>query len=94
MTKENKQAVKRHLNSLKKNAINRSYKSKIKFCVKQLILSLEKEDNHTQLQLLSKVQSSLDKAVKNNVIHLNKASRIKRILSFKVKQQSLSRAVS
>jgi small subunit ribosomal protein S20 len=71
-----KSAKKAMRSSLRKRDMNLVKKSAIKNSLKDLrkVLS-ENPANHTEV--LSKVYSSLDKAVKTNFIHKNKANRKK-----------------
>ena len=70
-----KSAVKRVKISEKKNLINRSVKSEIATASKAF-LNFVKENNVEQAEkALVNVISLMDKAVANNVIHANKASR-------------------
>lgn len=69
-------------NSAKKkmrhDAVRELHNKKIKMGIKTLIKDMRKKPS---LEALGKVSSKLDKAVKVNLIHLNKASRIKSRLS-------------
>ena len=78
------QAAKRHLQSLKRNAINRAYKSKIKTRIKALQDSLTKQDGQQAQETLKEVYSLMDKGVKKGIIKKNKASRTKSRLATKV----------
>lgn len=70
-----KSAVKRVKVSEKKNLINRSVKSEIATASKTF-LKLIKENNVAEAEkALSEVVALMDKAVANNIIHANKASR-------------------
>jgi len=78
------QAAKRHLQSLKRNAINRAYKSKIKTQIKTLEEKLSKQDTEAAKTALNEVYSLVDKGVKKGIIKKNKASRTKARLSVKL----------
>ena len=86
-----KSAVKRIQVSKRNTIRNRVYKSLIKTFTKSYLTQLSEYktnptlENFKQLeQRLSKVTSALDKAVKTNVIHRNKASRKKSQLSLQL----------
>jgi small subunit ribosomal protein S20 len=77
-------AQKRHLQSLKRNARNRAYKSKIKTRIKALQEALGNKDNTKAELELKEVYSLMDKGVKKGIIKPNKASRTKSRLATKV----------
>lgn len=64
--------------SHKKNALNRVVKSKIK-------TSITKAKKSASSETVSQAFSSIDKAVKRNILHRNKAARLKSQLSKLVK---------
>ena len=66
--------------SKKKNIINRRLKSQVKTAIDQV----EKDPNPKNLSLAS---SKIDRAVKQNLIHKNKAARVKSRLA-KLKSKS------
>jgi small subunit ribosomal protein S20 len=66
--------------SQKKNLVNRKLKSQVKTAIDQV----KKETNQKNLSLAS---SKIDRAVKKNLIHKNKAARIKSRLA-KLKSKS------
>lgn len=66
--------------SQKKNLVNRQLKSQVKTAIDQV----KKEINQKNLSLAS---SKIDRAVKKNLIHKNKAARIKSRLA-KLKSKS------
>ncbi len=73
-----KSAVKRLRQSRKRNLRNKGVKSEIRTLIKKV----ETSTDSTQAQsYLKKTFSVLDKAVKRNVLHLNKAGRTKSRLS-------------
>lgn len=70
-------AIKRHLQSLKKNERNRAFKASVKTAIRHFEEVVEKRDE-TEIKLkLNEVYSLLDKGVKTNKFKLNKASRTK-----------------
>ncbi len=69
-----RQSIKRRERNLK---VKDAYKTAVKD-VKKLITSAQKSES---LEALKKTMSALDKAVKKNVIHKNKASRLKSRIS-------------
>ena len=62
--------------SIRKNAINDATRAKIKSAVKSVKLAAKSETKDTS-EILSKAYRELDLAAKKNVIHKNKASRLK-----------------
>jgi small subunit ribosomal protein S20 len=69
-----RQSIKRRERNLK---VKDAYKTAVKD-VKKLITSAQKSES---LVALKKTMSALDKAVKKNIIHKNKASRLKSRIS-------------
>ncbi len=62
-------SVRRHIENLRSKAL---YKKAVKLGRKAIA-----EGSETATELMSKAQSALDTAAKNNTIHRNKASRLK-----------------
>ena len=65
-----RQSIKRHARNLK---VKEAYKTAVKD-VRKLITVAKKSES---LEAMKKTMSTLDKAVKKNIIHKNKASRLK-----------------
>ena len=74
-------AQKRHAQSLRLNLVNRIRKSQIKTL-------RAKFDEKASVETMSNLVNSLDKAAKSNVIHKNKASRLKSKLARKLNAAS------
>lgn len=70
-------ALKRHLQSLKKRALNRAFKAQVKGALRSAELQLQQGDTDSLKQAVSTVYSLLDKGVKRGVLQVNKASRLK-----------------
>lgn len=71
-------AMKRILQSERRNARNTQFKSRIKTALKDLKASIEKkETKEIILKKLDLIYSLMDKAVKKKVFKINKANRIK-----------------
>lgn len=84
-----KSAIKRHKTSLIRRERNRKRRATMRTFIKKLRAT----DNHEEaVKLLPQVFSSVDKAVKNNVIHRSTGSRYKSRLSKYV--ESLAEAKS
>jgi small subunit ribosomal protein S20 len=66
-----KSAIKRHRQSLKRRAMNRSRKSELKTWIKKVRTAQDKE---TAKAAYNKVVSLLDKLATKGIIHKNKAS--------------------
>ena len=69
-----KSAIKRHKQSVKRAARNRTVKTRIKNVVKS-VRAIKADDQAAATQLLSTATSSLDKAATKGVIHWKKAAR-------------------
>jgi small subunit ribosomal protein S20 len=72
-----KSAKKRLITSAKARIRNKSRRTAIKTAEKKLRQAVEASDKALAVELLKSVFSKLDKAVKVNTIHKNKASRKK-----------------
>ncbi len=70
-----KSAVKRHKQSVKRAARNRTVKTRIKNVVKSVRAAIKSDDRENAAQLLSTATSVLDKAASKGVIHWKKAAR-------------------
>lgn len=77
------QAEKRHIQSKKKRARNRSNKSMMSTAIRLLKKSDPSQDSSS---LLNKAFSLIDKACKKGVIKRNKANRIKSRISVQTKE--------
>lgn len=73
--------------SHKKAEFNRLIKAKIKDSLKGARIAIEKGDKKAE-DKISKAYRELDIAAKKNVIHKNKASRLKSRLAKKLKKQA------
>ena len=77
-TKQNKpSALKRDLQSKKRNLANRSFKAKVNTAVRSLCESISQKDSATSQSKLSGVYSLMDKGVKKRIFKMNKANRVK-----------------
>ncbi|MBX3299331.1 MAG: 30S ribosomal protein S20 [Acidobacteria bacterium] len=72
-----KSAEKRVRQTAKKNAINRSSRSKIRTSIKKLRSAVAAHDKNTSTELLFPTVSLIDKAVNKGIIHKNTAARHK-----------------
>lgn len=70
-----KSAIKRHKQSLKRAARNRTVKTRIKNVVKSVRAALKNDDKDNAAQMLSTATSVLDRAAGKGVIHWKKAAR-------------------
>ncbi|MGL4722342.1 MAG: 30S ribosomal protein S20 [Desulfovibrionaceae bacterium] len=71
-----KSAIKRHKQSIKRGARNKSTRTRIKNVIKDLSLSVtQKSSKEESSQKLSRVASLLSKAASKSVIHWKKAAR-------------------
>ena len=70
-------AMKRHRQSLKRRARNRSKKSAIKTFTKKAILSAEAGEKEQALEYLRVAESLIDKAAKGSTLHWRTAARKK-----------------
>ncbi len=80
-----KSAKKRVRTAEKAAVLNAKTRKSVRQSVKSLQQALDNNDKKALSELFSQVQSSLDTAVKKNVIHKNKAARKKSQLAEKVK---------
>jgi small subunit ribosomal protein S20 len=72
-----KSAEKRVRQNLKRNAINRSNRSKLRTQIKKLRSALSEADKGSSTELLNPTVSLIDKAVNKGIIHKNTAARYK-----------------
>jgi small subunit ribosomal protein S20 len=70
-------ALKRDLQSKKRNLRNRSFKAKVNSAVRSLKDSVSQKDSAATKTKLSDVYSLMDKGVKKGIFKMNKASRVK-----------------
>lgn len=80
-----KSAKKRHRQSLERRTRNRATKSTLKTLVKKVRAAVKEGDSAAASEALKAVQTRLDKAAANKVIHKNAAARVKSRLSAAVK---------
>ncbi|MFB0515903.1 MAG: 30S ribosomal protein S20 [Candidatus Neomarinimicrobiota bacterium] len=73
--------IKRHRQSLKRNARNRSARSKVKTYIKKVEEATTKDAAETALRQAIK---ELDKSAKARIMHRNRAARLKSSLTRKV----------
>lgn len=71
----NKSALKRHRQNLKRRARNASVKSSLKTTIKKVREAISNNDAENAKNLLISATKALDKAASKGVIHKNNASR-------------------
>ena len=76
-----KSAEKRVRQNVKRNAVNRSNRSKLRTQIKNLRAAISGSDQNQSQELLNPTISVIDKAVNKGVIHKNTAARYKSRLS-------------
>lgn len=72
-----KSAEKRVRQSTVRRLRNKSVKSKIKTIYKNLTAAVNEQKHDEAINILNQYQSYCDKAVKNNILHMNTAARYK-----------------
>jgi small subunit ribosomal protein S20 len=72
-----KSAEKRARQNLKRNAINRSNRGRLRTSIKNLRKALAAHDKSSSGELLNPTVSLIDKAVNKGIIHKNTAARYK-----------------
>ena len=72
-----KSAEKRNRQNVKRNAINRASRSKLRTQVKKLRAALGHSDKAASTELLNPTVSLIDKMVNKGIIHRNTAARYK-----------------
>jgi len=72
-----KSAEKRVRQTLKRNEINRSNRSKLRTSIKKLRAAVAGHDKNASTELLGPTVALIDKAVNKGVIHKNTAARYK-----------------
>ncbi len=80
----NPSAEKRHRQSLKRRARNRSELSRLRGAVKKVRVAVAENDSETAQQLLGPTISLIDVSVKKSVIHRNAGGRLKSRLTRQV----------
>jgi small subunit ribosomal protein S20 len=81
-------AQKRELQSIERNARNRSFKAKVNTAMRSLKDALTQKDAAGSKEKLAAVYGLMDKGVKKGVYKLNKAGRVKSRMHALVKQVS------
>ncbi|MDH4227499.1 MAG: 30S ribosomal protein S20 [Deltaproteobacteria bacterium] len=71
----NKSAIKRHAQSIKRNSRNSAYKSQIRTAAKKVVDAVKNGDSDWAKSKLAEVRTLLDKSVTKGVLHRNNASR-------------------
>ena len=79
-------AVKRDLQSKKKNLNNRTFKAKVNTVVRSFHETVSQKDTSAMKSKLNDVYSLMDKGVKKGVFKMNKANRVKSRLHALTKQ--------
>lgn len=72
--------------NLKRRKRNLARKKEIRQLKRQYLLALKNKDQEKAKEILPKLYSILDKSAKRNIIHKNKASRLKGRLTKKLSQ--------
>ena len=72
-----KSAVKRARQNVKRNAINRSNRGRLRTQIKKLRTAIDGQDRNAGTELLGATVSVIDKAVNKGIIHKNTAARYK-----------------
>jgi|YelNatPaOPRAMG01_1025707.scaffolds.fasta_scaffold04623_5 small subunit ribosomal protein S20 len=72
--------------NLKRRKRNLARKKEIRQLKRQYLLALKNKDKEKAKEILPKLYSILDKSAKRNIIHKNKASRLKGRLTKKLSQ--------
>ena len=70
-------ALKRDLQSIRRNLINRSYKAKVSTAIRSLKEAVSQKETESLKTKLNQVVSLMDKGVKKGVYKANKANRVK-----------------
>lgn len=70
-----KSAIKRHKQSIKRGARNRTMKTRINNAVKNVRGAIKENDQQKASELLGAATSTLDKAATKGVVHWKKAAR-------------------
>lgn len=83
-----KSAEKRDRQNVKKRAVNKNNKSKLRTQIKKLRVALAGTDKNQSTELLSPTISLIDKAVNKGILHRNAAARHKSRLTSHVNNLS------
>ena len=83
-----KSAEKRDRQNVKKRAVNKNNKSKLRTQIKKLRVALAGNDKNQSTELLSPTVSLIDKAVNKGILHRNTAARHKARLTSHVNNLS------
>lgn len=75
MAERHKSAIKRHRQSLKKQARNKSVRSQLRRTVRELREVIGRAETEVAGEMLPTVVKTIDKAVSKGVIHRNSAAR-------------------
>jgi small subunit ribosomal protein S20 len=75
LAERHKSAIKRHRQSLKRAARNKTVRTHVRHCVRELREAIAKAEAETAGKLLPSVIKTIDKAVTKGVLHRNNASR-------------------
>ena len=73
----NKQAMKRHRQSLKRRARNRHYRSTMRTFIKRVRLAVANGDVKASREALQRALPVIDRVAGKGIIHRNKAARLK-----------------
>lgn len=91
MALRHKSAQKRHRQSLKRRALNRSKKSTIRTFTKKAVTAFETGAEDAQT-LLQQAESLIDKAAKGSTLHKNAAARKKSRLMKRINKMQAEKA--
>lgn len=75
MAERHKSAIKRHRQSVKKAARNKTVRTHVRHTIRELREVIERAETENAGKLLPSVIKTIDKAVTKGVIHRNSASR-------------------
>ena len=84
-----KSAVKQLRQSLRKNAVNKKNKSRLRSEIRNIKTAIKNGDAETAAALLPKAMSVIDKSVKKKTIPAKKGDRYKSRLSRKVRETAV-----
>lgn len=84
-----KSAVKQLRRSLRKNAVNKKNKSRLRSEIRNIKTAVKNGDAETAAALLPKTMSVIDKSVKKKTINKKKGDRYKSRLSRKVREAAV-----
>lgn len=72
---KHKSAIKRHRQSVERNARNRSVKTRVRTLVKRTRAAIDRKDSETAATRLAEATKALDKAASKGVLKKNAAAR-------------------